>query len=350
MEYRKESHFIVAYEGEKLKGKWDILTNEYIGVKGGVLKSKSPAFVSGYVEGGMHGNIYSAYCMVNEFSRWGSHPFTPALGRRLEEVISVGLNIDHDWRLWVHMRTDTTPLNKQYVQYINENYDGTYCLKAMQGYKIYIKYNGLLAKCNGHVSWAIEALNIVENSIPTDFVQGMILRGIHEKVFVSYNGTTYGDLINHWYHFILALDDKLEVKHNILTNYTILQWLYSELKNANFDKALHRANDQPWLYYENDNYVVYPLLSRRAFHEEAEAQRNCVERLYLEKVADGETHVVVVRLKNNPTQSYITCEVTNNGRINQFYYKCNRQVTEREDLELQQDYQNHLLSSLNSMA
>ena len=79
------------------------------------------------------------------------------------------------------------------------------------------------------------------------------------------------------------------------------------------------------------------------FHEEAEAQHNCVESMYLEQVIDGTTNVVFVRQKDKQKQSYITCEVRN-GSIRQFLLKYNHSVTEELDKEFRREFQNYLNS------
>lgn len=80
-------------------------------------------------------------------------------------------------------------------------------------------------------------------------------------------------------------------------------------KNDMLSPAIKKYNDLPQLYYEDDEYFVRPLISAQEFHDEATQQNNCVERLYLEDVAKNKTHVVVLRRKSNPSQSFITIEV-----------------------------------------
>ena len=43
----------------------------------------------------------------------------------------------------------------------------------------------------------------------------------------------------------------------------------------------------------------------------------------MEKVANGRTHVVTIRKKNTPNVSLITCEISNDMRIIQYYAKYN---------------------------
>ena len=81
MDYRKENHFIVAYENEQMRGKWDILTNEYIGIRGGVLKGKSPAFNSFEVRN-MNETLKAVYDFAMQADHW--HPFTLDRGKKLE--------------------------------------------------------------------------------------------------------------------------------------------------------------------------------------------------------------------------------------------------------------------------
>ena len=76
------------------------------------------------------------------------------------------------------------------------------------------------------------------------------------------------------------------------------------------------------LTFEDDTLVARPLLSVAEIHAEAEQQHNCLERLYLDKIAEGYTNVVAVRRKKDPNTAYITCEVKN-GAIVQWKTYCN---------------------------
>lgn len=95
-------------------------------------------------------------------------------------------------------------------------------------------------------------------------------------------------------------------------------------KNDMLSPAIKKYNDLPQLYYEDDEYFVRPLISAQEFHDEATQQNNCVERLYLEDVAKNKTHIVVLRRKSNPSQSFITVEVDGCGkRVIQYLAKNN---------------------------
>ena len=345
MDYRKERNFIVAYDGDKCRGKWNILTNEYVGIKGAVVKSKPTAFAPNAI---LTGHLTPMLAILRTVhSQCGTYyPFTPEHGKRLEEIASVGLTIRDDYYTWRWMTTDKIALTKECVSYLTDNFGGVYSRQNMENYRIYKDHKGFLSKLTEQKAWASDVIGEVRSDVPNEFVHGMIIRGIHEKVFHSHRANSFAHIITSWYDMIQKLGDKLEVKHNILTNYTILEWLYNEYKNAHYDEELRKNNDKPFLYFENEEYIVRPLLSRQEFHDEAEAQHNCVERMYMDYVYNNQTYVVTVRRKSNPTESFITCEVNHSGRINQYLYGSNRYVHGGSEYAFKLLYQEHLASSL----
>lgn len=78
--------------------------------------------------------------------------------------------------------------------------------------------------------------------------------------------------------------------------------------------------------FEDDNFTVVVPQTPEDFKTEAFHQNNCVYNLYLPKVIVGQTNVVFIRKKSNPTKPYITCEVAQSGHINQFYFANNASV------------------------
>lgn len=125
---------------------------------------------------------------------------------------------------------------------------------------------------------------------------------------------------------------------------------YVSWKNAALNARLASAQEpkKEQLAFENDNFIVIVPTTSDEFVREANAQRNCVNSWYKEQVADKETHVVFVRKKSNPTKSYITCEVSNNGYITQFLLAFNRQCSGgTPEADFRRAYQNHLSSVWN---
>lgn len=348
MDYRKERNFIVAYDGDKCRGKWDMLKNEYIGIKGGVVKSKPTAFLYNSIFHADNNNVLvSALRLVyNQNCTWRQYNETKA--KRLEEVLSLNLYIQDSYDTWNALENDHTKLTKECVKYIIDNFRGIYSSGAIESFKFYKRYSDIMAGNPEQQGWICEVFKCVNNNVPEDFTKGMIKRGIHEKVFVTYRGSSYATVINNWYKMITELNDKLEVKPNVITNYLILTWVYDEYNKAHYDEALEKNNNKPFLYFETAKYIAYPMTTRKQFHDEASAQHNCVESMYMKYVHDGITHVVVVRNKSQKDKSLITCEVKpNSHRIYQYLYACNQSVKDAEMLEFKRLYQEHLLSSLN---
>ena len=83
--------------------------------------------------------------------------------------------------------------------------------------------------------------------------------------------------------------------------------------------------------FEDDNFMIVVPQSAEDFKNEAFQQNNCVYNLYMHRVVEGTTNVVFVRKKSNPKKSFITCEVTRSGHINQFYLANNNCVKKDSD-------------------
>lgn len=345
MDYRKEQNFMVAYnEAGQMRGKWDIITNEYIGVRGAKIKSQPDAFKLDQFH--MPTYLYNALRTIAECNSY--HPFTKTIGQRLEQVISLNLIVDCNWNALNFLENDKTPLTKEVVQYLREKCENVYSENNLVNYRFYSSHKAFLHKCGEREDWAIQVIqNISQHDknifhLNDDFIESMVIRGIHEKVFHMYNSYDYANLIKRWAKLVYSLNDTLEVKHNILTNYCILQYLEKEYRESHYDEKLNRHNNLNWLYYENDSYIVRPLINRAEFHAEAESQCNCVERMYMEYVVNGDTHVVTVRKKDSPDLSYITCEVSNTGEIKQYLYRRNQRVSDEADRNFKREYQKHL--------
>lgn len=349
MEYRKERNFMVAYdEAGNMRGKWDILTNTFIGVKGNPVKNAPVAFSLN--KPSMPDYLRCAMQFIHDWfirPSWGERPYTNAIANRIEQLLSLQLCFPNGYGTIHFLQNDKTALTKDFVEFIKTVRGNVYSESAILEYQFMKKNKDFLDKIEENCRrWAMDILKHEFNkAIPKDFIKGMIMRGVHEKVFHQYSSYGFVKLIQNWYRDCVALKYKVEVKHNILTNYAILDYLYEEDRTNNCDKHIMEFNNLPCLYFENDDYIVRPLLSKKEFHVEATAQRNCVERMYMERVADGLTHVVAVRKKSAPDTPYITCEVTNNGQINQYLLKCNNYPENVEDTAFRCLYQTHLNSA-----
>lgn len=119
-------------------------------------------------------------------------------------------------------------------------------------------------------------------------------------------------------------------------------------KNLELDRKFYNAKqNMPNLYYSNEKYEVIIPNSIEEYRTEARAMNNCIERIYLEKVANGETYIVFIRDKANINTPLVDCEIKPNGIINQFLKKNNCSVFSGDELaDFHTEYQNHLINNI----
>lgn len=116
-----------------------------------------------------------------------------------------------------------------------------------------------------------------------------------------------------------------------------------ELKKQEIKKAKLEKHQTKRLFFENENFTIIVPTTFEQFEIESMQQSNCVFRTYLPQVLAGTTNIVFVRRKENPNQSYITCEVQK-GKICQYLGRFNNTVTNIEALKFRQEYQEYLNS------
>lgn len=347
MDFRKERNFIVAYEFGTMQGKWDITSGQFIGKSGKPVKSVPHAFVYNNLpsyrrEGNELGYIIRKYREWLSDS-WRGYHYTTQRGIRLEQLISLNLYPSEFSDL-----DDTTALDRPLVAYLVEHCNSCYSAGRVRRYLNEKKYAALL---EDKPEWYQEVFNRLmlngNDSLPYDYVKNMLNRCMNEKVnhFFSSSYDTVNrltNIINDYYRICNTLYGSVKINPNVLSNMGHLYALEQEWKDKHYNEVLNTNNNCPWLYYEDETYIIRPILTREGFHAEGESQHNCVERLYMEKVYKGQTHVVTVRKKANPNKSYITCEVTNDGSIWQYLLACNSSPRDSADIALKKTYAEHI--------
>ena len=160
----------------------------------------------------------------------------------------------------------------------------------------------------------------------------------------SYSYSFAIERLSNYFKYCKALEKEYE-KGDFIKAYTGTRRQYMFRKKELDNKRLsdNQLKHKEALTFSFGNLETIIPLTCDEFHEEAEAQHNCVESMYLEQVIDGRTNVVFVRQKNEPNKSYITCEVKN-GQIRQFLLKYNHSVTEEIDIEFCREFQIYLNS------
>lgn len=351
MNFVKERNFIVAYDCSLKVGAWDIISGQFIGKSGKPVKSIPQCFTYNNLPSWLHGNNdnlllgYAVKWFRTEFcSNYSYNAYNRHCGENLECLLSVGLFPNS-----VSTLNSKIILNKDVVNYVKTELNYNYDSIRVQRYLAKKKFQQY---CDTLPDWAKEVFTVlITDNIPYDYLKTMFSRIISERADMLYTGynkkSEMRRLIENYYSISMNLYGKVEVEKNILTKYAILKYLDEEYKNAHYNEVLNKNNNKPWLYYENETFIVKPILTKEDFHNEGERQHNCVERLYMEKVYEGSTHIVTVRRKSDPNVNYITCEVSKRGNIVQYLAAFNRSVTDNDAINFKREYAIYLRNSRN---
>lgn len=338
MEYRKERNLFIAMDGDKVKGQYDSATGIYYGAKGTPIKTMPGAF-----KDSIYSYIFTSHQWI--ISHVTDETLTRALNR-WECLASLGLyTTDHD--ILTDADYDFPVLKKGLVNYIKEHSDfSCYSEELRKKYELSIncpEYNMLTEDTLTVVNQVLFD-DTIDIHVPDEWlIKAMLKFQLDDLSYIGIRPWSLVEYLNDYYKQCIALSIEPTITKNMFTTMGHTAHLYENYKKANMNNTIKQFNDIPELYYENDTYIVRPLLSTEEFHEEAEAQHNCVERLYMERVADGNTHVVTVRKKDTPTQSLITCEISNDFRIIQYYTKYNR-IPVGQDIQFKKELIQYLSS------
>ena len=117
---------------------------------------------------------------------------------------------------------------------------------------------------------------------------------------------------------------------------------YETRKTEIDNKRLFEHQTKYNLNFENDDFIVVVPTTATEFEQEGNAQSNCVFTSYLSQVINGKTNIVFIRKKTDVTKSYITCEISRRGYINQYLGRCNNVVREEKAIAFYNEYENYL--------
>ena len=315
MDYRKEKNLLIAFDGDKVKGQYDWKSGIFYGVRGAPIKTIPTAF---------KGSIYDSIIASHKWII--SHTTDETLARALdkwERLASVGLyTVDHEL---LTSNYELAPLKKGLVDYIKNNFNCVYKSFYVELYNVTVncpEYNLLQDVYKNYINSHLFCNQFPE--LPTEWLVKALFRIQNEDYRYIDDCCNSMRIIEQYYKYSMNMTNDAPITKNFIITIAHTFHLYENWKKEHMADSIRMHNDIPQLYYENDTYIVRPLLTPADFHKEASAQQNCVERLYMERVADGYTHVVVVRRKDDPDTSLVTCEINNNWEVKQYYAKYNR--------------------------
>lgn len=337
MEYRKEKNLlIVASEDGTIKGQYDWTTSTYYGVKGTPIKTMPKAF------GDTIGKeIINSHRWI--ISHTTDETLTFALNR-WEQLASLGLYAEDTYYL-TDKHYEFPALKKDFVNYLKTNCQNRFNNFNYKNYELQKQvpeYERLSVNNKLIVS------DILSRSIGLKlaiwYVRALFRLQLEDYEYLNrYTYVPTQNLLQNYLKTCDSMNQEPVITKNFLITICHTLHVYENYRIENIDKLIKQHNDIPELYYENDTYIVRPLLSKEEFHAEATAQHNCVERLYMEPVVDKKTHIVVIRKKNDPDTSLITCEINNDFNIIQYLGVYNSRPKASEQ-EFREELSNYLSS------
>lgn len=349
--FEKEKNILMIYvDGKEKPYKIDIEKGVVYGIKGNPIKSTPAGMPSAFRSLRSENNLIKFIYNIHEYngvnyadlSRWVDY----LIFWDKVDSLNSGKVSTSSWEM----------ANKVYVEFANSHF---------KDYAKWIKDNNSLSLEGFYNERAFEIWCKKYNVYPDEHISADILKAIMlntsvfdtgEKIkyaiYQTYRGLfdfgySYSFIIERlrqYFNYCEALEKEYE-KGDFIKAYvgTRRQYLFRKKELDNKRLFNNQLKHKEALTFSYGNLETIIPLTCDEFHEEAEAQHNCVESMYLEKVIDGETNVVFVRQKNEPNKSYITCEVRS-GHIIQFLLKYNHKVTEDIDNEFRKEFQNYLNS------
>lgn len=322
--------FKIYVDGKENPYVLDIQTGVLVGLKGNPLKRTPAGMPTALASNCNKNNLTRLIYIIHERYGVGYADFDKHNGKWLsylafwDKVDSIcnGAICNSTWEM----------TNKQYVEFANEHF---------KEYAKYIKDNekinletfyrnfafDIWCKSNGIVIDEYtprESVKLIcEANFNTPeknkFAIYMVRRGLFEFLY----GSDAIRRLREYFNYCEWLGIEYE-KGDFIKNFLSVKKRYEfrKVEINNEQLAKNQLKYEKALSFSFGNLETIIPTTCQQFHEEAEMQSNCVERMYLEKVVEGRTNVVFIRKKDDMEHSYITCEVKN-GEIWQYLTRFN---------------------------
>ena len=98
--------------------------------------------------------------------------------------------------------------------------------------------------------------------------------------------------------------------------------------------------------FEYGDFVVVLPQSGQDIIDEGNNMHHCVGG-YVSRVVENNTYIIFVRHKDTPKKCYITCQVSTEGKIGQYFLACDRYISTDEDKAFKEALQAHLTAHWN---
>lgn len=203
--------------------------------------------------------------------------------------------------------------------------------------------------CYSNYSFSLESCKLIASLIkhnPHDFAMFKKYNIANETLYASFDSYTLVRTLDFFINTAKTIGYEIDRKGRFSKQFFEVQEgykIYSQDIKNDLRKQVY-APKLNALSFNDDNFEVFIPNSKEDFIDEANQQHNCVFRTYYPDVVSGKLFIVFIRRKDNPTHSYITCEIRN-GRIQQYLKACNNADMDALDKKFYRAYSKHLIEN-----
>lgn len=151
--------------------------------------------------------------------------------------------------------------------------------------------------------------------------------------------------LDNYLTYMNALDWKME-KTDFYRAFVNAKRAYNINRDALRDKGIknYQMEHIKALTFEDDTFTVVIPTTDKELVAEGEKQHNCVGG-YGNSIIERRKNVVFIRYKAKPDVPFITCDIMDDGHINQYLTKYNRREYDDDAREFYRAFQEHLLAN-----
>ena len=341
----KNKNFLEIYINKETPYKFDINTGVLYGIKGQPLKNSPKGLNVVLEQNSKSSNVinyiwYKHYSYGVPYAQFKDYTDELKLFDRLDSI-----NYKVEYISFLSER-DIEFLGKHFKRFVNWLKDRPEHNNGISTFIDEVKLEVFLEKMNLQIDehFTREMANwccrVNFNKEQMRWVVYYLIRGLWEL----YENEEYylERKLQQYFHYVKENNSKCE-KGDFIKNYVKEKRTY-ELNNEKIDKQKlyeNQMNKKEMLSFEYENLEVVIPTSFEEFKKEAEQQSNCVARLYLPKVIDGDLNIVFIRKKEELNKSYITCEIRN-GVIYQYLTRFNQTPHDDNAIKFKSLYQEYL--------
>ena len=356
--YKEKQYLIFDYEDGRTV-KYDFATKTAIGIKGNPVKnlcSQLSGFTLNELIDCCDDEKYAKFLRFVRNSEMYSHSITnigTILDRipkyaRFEQIFSAGFDdIIKDGKRFIYSINDIPKsliklcrkylikLSNNTVKYYKENQDAHYIAYNLDYISfdfndIYSVWNAQNRKWNCEIG-AYDYFSFFNKLINEYEYNAKDLWLYLDRIKTFEAIEDMGFLIRELYDYAKMMS-RLSIKYNkyprnFLTTHKIACRNYNRMKKEFSEELFQKRINKKYECSFGDYIFIYPK-STQDIKDEACMQNNCVAS-YIDRVIDGECHILFLRKKNKPKESLVTIEVVNNYIV-QAKRKFNEPVTEED--------------------